>query len=177
MCSQPPTANRHHLQQVGARFIVHSFDGGRGEATPLPPASGRAKHPCLATADQGWSALPCFAAVHHASSSPTRPLVVLPLPPPLHLCTGAPLRFAPLHAFSLPTCQLVNLPASCPLRTTGQPFNRSTIGPRLRCVCFAAVHHASRSPPASRPPYTPYSILYTPLKVGATLSRPTLTPH
>ena len=27
--------------RVGARFIVHSFSGGRGEATPLPSAALR----------------------------------------------------------------------------------------------------------------------------------------
>jgi hypothetical protein len=60
--------------QVGARFIVHSSDGGRGGATPLPVTGisgwrlavgrgreidgGRAEHPCSAAAGQGWPALP-----------------------------------------------------------------------------------------------------------------------
>jgi hypothetical protein len=53
-----------------------------------------------------------------------------------HLCTGAPLRFAPLHCLSLaltlpplPTCQLVNRPASVPLWPTGPLINRSTLRP------------------------------------------------
>ena len=41
--------------QVGARFIVHSSFGGRGEATPLPSAALRR---------------PCFAACQRASRSP-----------------------------------------------------------------------------------------------------------
>ena len=66
-----------------------------------------------------------FAACHHASMSPRAsacPRVTVPTCPlalrRAHFCTGAPLRFAPLHGLS--PCPLVTLPA-CPLAGALRP--------------------------------------------------------
>ena len=51
--------------------------------------------------------------------------------PPLTTISQASFLPSPLALYPLPTCQLVNLPASCPFWPTGQLINRSTDAPIL----------------------------------------------
>jgi hypothetical protein len=144
-------------------------DIGRDASATRPPRSSslRSRHRRAPTS-------PVFLPILHTRYSILSIATRHPktLPPPLHFCTGAPLRFAPLHCSSHPPAHW----SSCPpihLRPTGQLINRSTrTPPRLinqarRLVVVLSGPRVLRPSCPLTPPLPPilqtrYSILSSP---------------